>query len=174
MKFSEFLIYESFDISSKPIRMNIPNMREYLIGYLSQKYTNPIPIADNLISEYKKTQIFKVNGSEEYIILLLTNQDNITEVHFNNYSKVDYFDETNTENVPLSMFGKIFNIIYWYALVGGHIVTLTHSDHDRLLFYKNIIDKVINKHSLKYSAYLEGNTLMLKDTTTIPFTERFL
>lgn len=161
--FGEFFIIESFDIQSKPLIMSIPAQKEYFKKYLSQKYEDKY--LDDMINafynEYSKVKVFKISMSKEYIVFALT-KNGITEIHFNDFTKVNVHELTGDENVPLSVFSKVFNLIYWFCMKDGADIVLRHSDEDRVKFYAKISRKIIEKHGLKYSIEISLDKVLLQ------------
>lgn len=173
--YAEFSLLESFDVGTKPLKMSKPNMRLYLTAYMGQN-TPPELLeqkVQNMYNSYDNIEIFKLtSGVEDYIVFLLRNF-NKTEVHFNNFKYVDFYNKTNKEKFPLNLLGEVFNIVYWFSLENQEIVTIEHDDKKRLDLYKSICNKILDKHKLKYRIEIAEETLELLPIPREGLTERF-
>lgn len=176
ISFTEYLLMESFDIRTKPLRMSLPNMRQYAIEYLKGKYNSLAEkIYDRMLEEYKSIRVYKIQKSEQYIVFIMEKTDRI-EIHFNNYNYVDNHSNLGNEKLSLSLFSDIFNIIYWYGLSEYKTTIISHPDKNRLDFYNKIVQKVLDKHKPNFECIIKNNDIVIfkafnnKQT----FTERFL
>ena len=142
---------ESFDIGSKPVKMSIPNMKEYAIQHLAKTYgiDEATIRVNNMITSCDEFRTFKVFNNREYIVFLMRTGSEV-EIYFNDYDYVDNFDNLNKTKTSLKLFQQIFNIVYWEVIKNGWNVTIAVPD-GRDVVYKTIINKVINEHSIQYT-----------------------
>jgi len=143
---------EIFEIGQKPQKNTPKRNKELLYEYLIQKYPKEQTetIIENVHKHFKKVLIFEVFTDERYIIFLFKTEK-LTEVHFNNFNKVDFYEKTDTESVPIKILSSIFNIVYWYTLIDLESIELSHESPARLKLYLKIINKIIKKFNLSYS-----------------------
>jgi hypothetical protein len=114
-----------------------------------------------------------MNVNTQRYIVFLFKTDTQTEVHFNNFNKVDFYSKTNEENTPLKVLSSIFNIVHWYCLADLENVVLEHESQDRLRLYQKISEVLIQKHKLPYEIILKDSVLTLIHKQK-NLTERFL
>ena len=180
LNFKDFMITESFDIGSKPIRMTPTGYRELLFSYLEPKYKNNAQnVLDNIINNYEDLKVFKhITNNVTYIIFYGKEKDEkYYTIHFNDITKIDNFKNTGVlGTLSLNLFSYVFNIVYYYGLLHGHNVILrSDPSEDRSTFYKRISENLISKYNLDYNVILGKNYIVLKNSTEYkPFTERFL
>lgn len=180
MDISAFLqnreLLESFDIGSKPIRNTLNKTKQILREYLIQKYSEDIvpQMIDTMLNSYKEVLVFDIKepSSERYIVFLFKSE-NVTEVHFNNFKKVDYYLKTKEENTPQKVLSSIFNIMYWYCLGDLENIELQHESFERLALYEKIAIKIVKKYNMPYSVIRTNNSIKLNHLEN-NLTERFL
>ena len=175
--FKDIFIVESFDLIDKPNKLSPAKGKELLVGYLSQKYSDPEKLYDYLVNSFEKLILFKyTEGSEEYIVFFGNKVgEKYFEIHFNNIKHIDNFLDLGVLKTSQNLLSFLFSIIYHYGLCYGRdIEILSDEKNNRTNLYIKIIEKIIKKYNLNYSYETNTNYLYIKHKPRLLFTEQFI
>ena len=119
IKYNEFLLLESFDISSsKPIRLTPTYAKNLMLKYLGTKYTNPNDVITKIFDSYQDFKMFEYDEeNEKYIVFFgKAKGSKYYEIQFNNIKYVDNFLNIGVLKSSQKLLSFLFSIIYYYGL----------------------------------------------------------
>lgn len=145
--FAEYRLVESFDIGTKPIRSSKEGMRDILIKYLYPKYKETASVvADNILNNYRESLIFDIAVmGNDYILMLMRNNEDYCEMHFNRMDKIDDFSDLNDMRNPIRVFAELFRYAYWFVISKNKKLQLVAGDIERLGFYNRLLMSLSKK-----------------------------
>lgn len=170
LSFYDFM-QESFDIKTEPTKHTIKQQKELYYRYLLQFKTDSMAkrIADNIFSMTADLTIYEVESNSVRYIVFLYKENDIYEIHFNDYNSPEEFGDLKKRiTPPMGLFGDIFNIVYYKCLKNGQDVKIPlNTESNRNSLYVKMINKIIKQHNLSYVVDSDNGdiTLTYKEQT---------